>query len=86
MKKFFQTVWNIVIHVFWSVFIYGELLRSFDGILMNFGTRLHVAYASWNDSLMLSVLLSFLVISISASRSVVKLFREMIKRETQTQD
>jgi len=75
MKNFFNSAWNVIIHLFWALFWYGQLIRAFDGILMFFGTRLSHAYSTWPDFSLSSILLSFMVLSVYLSRIVVKWLR-----------
>jgi hypothetical protein len=84
--KLFKWLWNLIIHVFWSVFFYGELLKSFDGLLMLFNTRISIAYATWNDGLMFSILIGFWVLAISLSRWMVAYFRDLAKKSSNPVD
>lgn len=77
MKSLFHTVWNVLVHLFWSVVFYGQFVKSFDGILMLFGTRLSHAYSTWPNFSLSLILLFFMWLSIYMSKIAVKWFRQL---------
>lgn len=84
--KLLKWFWNLIVHVFWSVFFYGELLKSFDGLLMLFNTRISIAYATWNDGVMFSILLGFGILAISLARWMVAYIRDLAKKSSSLVD
>jgi len=60
-----RKLWKVLCNIFLCCFWWGELLHSLDGLLMMFGTRLVVLYATVNDGVMFCVLIGLWIVAIA---------------------